>query len=293
MGRRRVVVTGAAGYIAGRMLPALQERYDLTLLDITTRNRAGEEVPGIQVVDLTDRDRDRYRAFFRGADAVIHCAFVRAQSPAERYWAERTNVDMAYNVYQTALEEGVRRVVVCSSNHAADYYERLIWRGRWDVVTPETRPLSDNFYGWAKAAYEHLGFVFATGAERGGRQLENVQIRIGAPRETDIDDCDATDLQKLHRALGAYLSVRDQVQLFIRAIETEDIRDENGIPFLIVYGISGNSHRFWSIANAQRVLGYAPEDDSQVRFADKLSRILAAARARQGAGDLPTAPGTP
>ena len=46
MGRRRVVVTGAAGYIAGRMLPALQERYDLTLLDITTRNRAGEEVPG-------------------------------------------------------------------------------------------------------------------------------------------------------------------------------------------------------------------------------------------------------
>ncbi|HLG51444.1 MAG TPA: NAD(P)-dependent oxidoreductase [Chloroflexota bacterium] len=150
MGRRRVVVTGAAGYVAGRMLPAFRERYDLTLLDITTRDRDGVEVPGIQVVDLTDRDRDRYRAFFRGADAVVHCAFVRAQSPEDRYWAERTNVDMAYNVYQTALEEGVRRVVVCSSNHAADYYERLIWRGRWDVVTPETRPLSDNFYGWAK-----------------------------------------------------------------------------------------------------------------------------------------------
>lgn len=280
MPRRKVVVTGAAGYVAGRMLPALRERYDLTLLDVSTRNRDGVEVPGIAVVDLTDPNRDLYRHHFRGADAVIHCAFVRAKCPEDRYWAERTNVDLAYNVYQTSLEEGVRRVVVCSSNHAADYYEKLIWTDRWDTVTPETRPLSDNFYGWAKEAYEHLGFVFATGNERDGRRLENVQIRIGGPRETDIDQCDASDLKKLHRALGAYLSIRDQVQLFIKSIETEDIRDENGVPFQIFYGISGNSHRFWSIANAQKILGYAPEDDSQVRFAEKLARILRDAQER-------------
>ncbi len=280
MPKRKVVVTGAAGYIAGRMLPALREHYDLTLLDVSTRNREGIEVPGIAIADLTDPNRDAYRHHFRGADAVIHCAFVRAKSPEDRYWAERTNVDMAYNVYQTSLEEGVRRVVVCSSNHAADYYERLIWSDRWDVVTPETRPLSDNFYGWAKEAYEHLGFVFATGSERDGRRLENVQIRIGGPRETDIDQCDASDLKKLRRALGAYLSVRDQVQLFVKSIEADDIRDENGIPFQIFYGISGNSHRFWSIANAQKIIGYAPEDDSQVRFADKLARILRDAQER-------------
>ena len=274
MVKRRVVVTGAAGYVAGRMLPALRERYEIVPLDVTTRNRDGVEVEGINIVNLTDPNRDAYRQHFHGADAVIHCAFVRAKNPEDRYWAERTNVDMAYNVYQTSLEEGVRRVVVCSSNHAADYYERLIWSDRWDVVTPETRPLSDNFYGWAKEAYEHLGFVFATGVERDGRRLENVQIRIGGPRETDVDQCDASDLKKLHRALGAYLSVRDQVQLFVKSIETDDIRDENGIPFQVFYGISGNSHRFWSIASAQKVIGYAPEDDSQVRFADKLSRIL-------------------
>lgn len=280
MAKRKVVVTGAAGYVAGRMLPALRERYDLTLLDVTTRNRAGEEVPGVKVVDLTSRDQAAYREYFRGADAVIHCAFVRAKDPSDRYWAERTNVDLAYNVYQVSLEESVRRVVVCSSNHAADYYERLIWGDKWDVVTPDTRPWSDNFYGWAKEAYEHVGFVFATGNERDGRRLENVQIRIGGPRETDIDACDATDLKKLHRALGAYFSVRDQVQLFVKSIETADIRDENGVPFQIFYGISGNSHRFWSIASAQKIIGYAPEDDSQIRFADKLSRILIDARER-------------
>jgi nucleoside-diphosphate-sugar epimerase len=280
MTKRKVVITGAAGYVAGRMLPSLRERYDLVLLDVSTHNRDHVTVPGVQLTDLTNPSRDTYRSHFRGADAVIHCAFVRAKDPADRYWAERTNVDMAYNVYQTALEEGVRRVIVCSSNHAADYYERLIWSDRWDVVTPATRPLSDNFYGWAKAAYEHLGFVFATGNERDGRRLENIQIRIGGPRETDIHQCDASDLKKLHRALGAYLSVRDQVQLFVKSIEAEDIRDENGVPFQIFYGISGNSHRFWSIANAQKQIGYAPEDDSQVRFADHLARILTDAHRR-------------
>jgi hypothetical protein len=32
-----------------------------------------------------------------------------------------------------------------------------------DVVTPGMPPLSDNYYGWAKAPYELLGFVFAAG----------------------------------------------------------------------------------------------------------------------------------
>ena len=82
----------------------------------------------------------------------------------------------------------------------------------------------------------------------------------------------------MHRGLGAYLSVRDQVQLVIKSIETEDIRDANGVPFQIFYGISGNAHNFWSLANARRVIGYSPQDDSQVRFADKIAAITQAAQ---------------
>ena len=40
------------------------------------------------------------------------------------------NIAMAHNVYQVAMEEGVKRVVVASSNHAADFYEPLIHSGR-------------------------------------------------------------------------------------------------------------------------------------------------------------------
>jgi hypothetical protein len=41
----------------------------------------------------------------------------------------------------------------------------------------------------------------------------------------------------------------------------------------VFYGVSGNTHNFWSIANARRVIGYAPEDDSQVNFADRIAEI--------------------
>ena len=78
----------------------------------------------------------------------------------------------------------------------------------------------------------------------------------------------------MHRALGAYLSVRDQVQLFVKSIETDNIEDENGVPFQIFYGISDNSHKFWSITNARKVIGYEPEDNSAYRFAGRIAEIL-------------------
>ena len=278
MAKRKVVVTGAAGYIAGLILPALRERYDLTLLDIKTTNRKGEEVAGVTVVDLLNRDRDAYRHHFQGADAVVHSGFVRSAAPGSKFWSELDNVAMAHNVYQTCVEEGVRRAVVISSNHAADYYERLIWADKMGFVTSEMTPLSDNYYGWAKSAYELLGFAFATGQVNNGVKLENVQLRIGGPRETDIDRCGSEDLKEMHRALGAYLSVRDFAQLAVKSIETECIEDENGVPFQVFYGISANTHNFWSLANARKVIGYAPQDNSQVKFADKIAEILSEAQ---------------
>jgi hypothetical protein len=286
MAKRRVVITGAAGYVAQRMYPELAERWDLVPIDVRPTTRAGKAVPGLIVSDLTRPDRSLYREHFRGADAVIHCGFVSApnldattwqDNSDAKFWAEHANVALAYNVSRVALEEGVRRVVVCSSNHAADYYERLVWDGRLDMVTPEMPPRSDNWYGWAKAAYELLGFVFATG-KVDGRRLEVVQWRIGGPRDDDIDQVKPGDVKVMHRSLGAYLSQRDQVQQAIRMVETADIRDEHGVPFLIVYGISGNTHRFWSIANARTKIGYEPQDDSQVNFADKIAAIARAAR---------------
>jgi hypothetical protein len=290
--KKRVVLTGAAGYVAQRMLDALRARFDVVCLDAVATTRAGAAVPGLHVVDLTDADRDRYRQHFRGADAVIHCAFTRPPGDGswkdtsdERFRAEYANIGMAYNVYRVALEEGVRRLLICSSNHAADYYERLWMDEKLEMVTPEMPPRSDNFYGWSKASYELLGFVFATGAVD-GRKLEVVQWRIGAPRDDDVDRIAPGDTKAMHRALGSWLSARDQAQQAILAIETERIDDLHGVPFLVIYGISGNAHRFWSLESARRVLGYRPEDDSQARFTDRVGEIVRAPRA-EGRGPRP------
>jgi hypothetical protein len=285
--KRRVVLTGASGYVAQRMFPELSERWDLVPIDVRATTREGKPVPGINVADLTNPDRNAYRQHFKGADAVIHCGFVSApnldattwqENGDAKFWAEHKNIALAYNVHRTALEEGVRRVVVCSSNHAADYYERLIWAGKMEMVTPDMPPRSDNWYGWAKAAYELLGFVFATGKVEGKKQ-EVVEWRIGGPRDdADLGQVKPGDLKVMHRGLGAYFSKRDQVQEAIRMVEAENIADEHGVPFLIVYGISGNTHRFWSIANARAKIGYEPQDDSQVNFADQIAANARAAK---------------
>ncbi len=288
--KRKVVITGASGYIASLLLPAFRQRYDLTLLDIRTVDRDGNQVEGVQIADLTQRDRDSYRHHFSGADAVVHLGFTRAEDksdPIQDFYAELSNVEMAFHVYQTAQEEGVPRVVVASSNHAADYYEPLILDNKWDVVTPEMRPFSDNFYGWAKEAYEHLGFVYAVGRmqfrgvdveDESPQPLENVQVRIGGPREDDLERIEPGNLRRMVRGLGVYISQRDLQQLFIKSIETADIGDEQGVPFQVFYGISGNSQAFWSIVNARKVVGYEPEDNSEYRFSDQIHRHIQAAK---------------
>ena len=275
---RRVLVTGAAGYIAGINLPALRERFDLTLIDQRATRRDGGIVEGITAYDLAAdarqgyRPSERLRMLFRGVDAVFHCAHIHADATTpDSYYAERGNVDLAYLVYRLAQEEGVRRVVVCSSNPAADWYEQPLRDGRLELLGPEAPPYTNNWYGWAKVAYEQMGFLFAAGAT--GRPLEVVQLRIGAPRPI-VAARFAGNSIGYRRDLGAWLSDRDFQQLVTRSIETADIRNEYGVPFQIFYGISNNTRAFWSIRNARRVIGYAPQDDSEVTYAADIRRLL-------------------
>jgi NAD(P)-dependent dehydrogenase (short-subunit alcohol dehydrogenase family) len=284
LSKPRVLITGASGEITRQLLPAFRERYELVLLDTRENPDAGEIIEA----DVSDPDIDKYREHFKGVDAIVHntravqpgvktsaphhwLAERSGSEPAEGYFVERASVDMAFNVLRLAMEEGVRRVVMTSSNHAADWYETRLHDGRLDTVGPQTYPLSDNFYGWAKATYEHLGFLFATG--RLGRAVANVQVRVGAPRPIRAADF-AGNQVSYKRDLGAYISERDMQQLYVKSIEAEDIHNADGIPFQVFYGISNNTRAFWSIANARAVIGYAPEDDSEVKFSDEIRQHI-------------------
>ena len=75
-------------------------------------------------------------------------------------------------------------------------------------------------------------------------------------------------------ALG--VSQRRLQQLFVTSLEAPSIEDERGVPFQIFYGISSNAGAFWSLVNARKVIGYAPEDDAKLESADEIRRYLVA-----------------
>ena len=139
-----------------------------------------------------------------------------------------------------------------------------------------------------RATYEHLGFLFAAGGLGegvdgasgnlvegnlgNGRKMGVVMVRIGAPRILDkalyLDNHVA-----FKRDLGAYISPRDITQLFTKAMETEAIENEYGVPWQVVYGISNNTRSFWSLKSARDMLGYEPEDDSEIIFAKEIEEL--------------------
>jgi NAD dependent epimerase/dehydratase family len=274
MSKLRVLLTGATGYIAGQLLPALRERYDLRLIDTRRENGAGQPIDDVEVLDLLKASSTDLKAIFTGMEVVVHLAYQRldGSDPQSQYDGERHNVDMMQRVYQMALDHGVRRVVAASTNQAAKWYEQPYFAGLRDRVSPEDYPRPDNFYGWAKAAYESLGFLYACGSL--GQKLEVIQLRIVVPREIDASKFADLPRYRYVRELAGYISERDLQQLFCKSIETPQIDDEYGVPFHIFYGVSNNARTFWSITNARRVIDYQPQDDSEMRFAADIARLM-------------------
>jgi hypothetical protein len=270
---RKVLLTGATGYVASQLVPTFRENYEMTLVDVKETDREGRQVAGVAISDLSGPDLGEYAHLFQGQDSVVHLAYKRRRgTPLDDFYDEQVNVAMAYNVFRSAYDAGARRVVMASSNHAADWYEHsLIHARKLENLDPYKLPLSDNFYGWAKATYEHIGFLFASGVF--GRKMDVVMVRIGAPREIRVEDFPG-DPETYKRDLGAYISPRDLTHLFTKALEAPSIENEHGIPWLVVYGISDNARSFWSLTSARKYLDYQPEDDSEVKYADDIRAFL-------------------
>ncbi|MGW6586174.1 NAD-dependent epimerase/dehydratase family protein, partial [Streptomyces globisporus] len=114
---RTVLLTGAAGGLGTLMrglLPAYG--YDLRLFDLVPV----EGEPGAITADLNDREA--LREAVRGVDAVIHLAGISLESTFDKIL--RANIQGTYHLYEAAREEGVRRIVTASSNHAVGYTPR-------------------------------------------------------------------------------------------------------------------------------------------------------------------------
>ena len=74
--------------------------------------------------------------------------------------------------------------------------------------------------------------------------------------------------------MGAYISPRDITQLFTKAVEAPNIENEHGVPFVVAYGCSDNTRRFWSLETARKYLDYQPEDDTEVIYSHEIVRLI-------------------
>ena len=272
MSTRRVLVTGATGYIATLVLPALLQRYALTLVDVKREDREGHHVDDVEILDLLNDPDDRLIELCADVATIVHCGFRRASEPVT-YAGERANLDMTARVFEAAAATDVQRVVCTSTNQASKWYERPYQQRLIDRVDPFDYPRPDSFYGWAKAAYESLGFLYACGSI--SRPVQNVHIRIVFPREIDPANFADRPLVDYLRDIAGYISVRDLQRLYVRSIDAESIDDAYGVPFQIFYGVSNNARTFWSTNNARRVIDYQPQDDSEIVFATDIAEMLA------------------
>ncbi|WAM00101.1 NAD-dependent epimerase/dehydratase family protein [Streptomyces sp. Je 1-369] len=235
---RTVLLTGAAGGLGTLMrglLPAYG--YDLRLLDV----RPIADEPHARTADLADRDA--LREAVRGTDAVLHLAGISLESTFDKIL--KANIEGTYNLYEAAREEGVRRVVLASSNHAVGFTPRP--QGDDPLIPIDTPRRPDTFYGLSKSFGEDLAQFYW---DKHG--IETVSVRIGScfPEPSSV------------RMLSVWMSPDDGARLFHAALTAEDVRHT------VVYGSSANTRLWWDLSSA-RALGYDPRDDSE-QYAPKL-----------------------
>lgn len=223
-----VLITGAAGTIG----TALRERlpghgWELRCADL----HAGD---GIVAADVTSPEA--LDQVVPGVAAIVHLA----GQPAEAPWPviRERNLDGTYQVFEAARRHGVRRIVYASSNHAVGFTPNP-GEGELPADIP---PRPDTLYGVSKVFGEALARYYV---ERYELQIACLRIGTFAPAPPDV------------RALASWLSPDDCTRLVDACLRTEALR------FAIVWGISANTRRRWSLA-AGEALGYFPADDAEV-----------------------------
>jgi uronate dehydrogenase len=225
-----VLITGAAGMIATELRKRLSPRFSLKLTDIQPVGPLSEREQYF-AADLADASA--LEAAMSGAQAVVHLGGVAVEETWEKIMP--ANVAGAYNVFEAARRQGVKRIIVASSNHAVGYFPRN------EMIDDRVLPRPDGRYGLSKAFAETLGRLYA---DKYG--MEVVCIRIGA-MTLEPEDV---------RRLAIWVHPEDLTSLVEVGLSAP------GVHYEIVYGMSDNKRTWWDNSNALR-LGYRPKHRSE------------------------------
>jgi len=239
-----VLLTGAGGSVGEAILQGLGDEYDWRLMFHSPP--ATEPDHEYFVGDVVDEET--VREAVAGVGAIIHLAGdPRPSAP----WASvlSNNIDGTQKMYEAAVDAGVERFVYASSNHAVGGYETdertpELYRTHDDYRLDGTEfPRPGNLYGVSKATGEILGRYYH---DEHGISVCNIRIGNLTEGHPPVD---------YERGQAMWLSYRDCAHIHECALEAD-------YEFEIVYGISDNDRKYYSLERAKEVLGYDPQDKS-------------------------------
>ncbi|XP_070573907.1 uncharacterized protein YtbQ-like [Ptychodera flava] len=251
---KRIGITGAAGLIGGILREKLPQHDDFELVLFTMFD---DEVDGSIGVDLSEADK--LKGKFDDLDCVIHLA---ADCSSLASWESviKNNVAATYNVFRECADAGVKKVIFASSNHimnghVVDNFDNPesinLEKARSSMFTEFDDPLPDGAYGVSKLTGEAFGKLFAA---RYG--IDVVCFRIGWITSEDNPNALHGNRGEFLRCL--YLSQRDCVQAFLKAIKTK--LSERSVVLNLT---SANSTGIYNLDRARQLIGYIPLDGSK------------------------------
>jgi uronate dehydrogenase len=236
---KRILITGAAGGVAGMIRPHLRRDFRLRLSD---RKPVANVVEAEELAPADLGDLAAVRKAVAGTDGIIHLGGHPVESDFETIL--QANIVGTYNVFEAARLEGVKRVVFASTNHVVGFYPRA------ETIPVDVTPRPDSRYGVSKSFGESLASLYA---DKYGAEVMSIRIGHVFDRPSDV------------RRLAIWISPRDLAQLMRIGLESPGIRH------VIVYGMSDNKRAWWDNSNAAR-LGYRPQDRSEDYAAEILAK---------------------
>lgn len=228
---RRLLLTGAAGTLGRSLRSGLAAHCrSLRLSDIAP---LGEAAPHEELQPCALEDRSAVQALLQDVDAVVHFGGIATEVPFDALLP--ANITGVFHLFEAARLQGVRRVVLASSNHVVGAYEQT----RQLHTQVPLRP--DTLYGATKAWAETLAQLYW---DRHG--IETVSLRIGS----------ATPAPQNRRMLATWISPGDLLRLVVAALTAPAVGHH------IVYGMSASARPIWDPAPGAAI-GYRPRDSSE------------------------------
>jgi uronate dehydrogenase len=235
--RERILITGPGGRVGTEIVPLLREHFALRLLDAAPLKSiplTGDD----EFVQADVRDLGAIREACDGVRATVHLAAISDEDDFHTRLLP-VNLEGTYNVFEAARQAGLKKVIFTSTGQTVLYYPQ------GEHVNPEMPARPWTVYACTKLFGEALARLYS---DRHGMSM--IVIRL-----CWFQAYDSEPLRRMPDKQHEWCSPRDLTQLLVKCIRAD-------VPFGVFFGVSNNTGRCYDISNAQKLVGYEPQDNA-------------------------------